>query len=202
VEVIFALFNGERRLGDFLAGTRLDFYIADRLPIKKGAGPYLWPVFIFFCLTVLTCWFTIPPISAWFTGDRQINPTKYNDAMSKKLANALTESYKTYCDSVSIRFYDNSGKDSLHFVSLLFYANQQATISDISYWDMKKNIVDTLCQKLPPESFILQGNIIFMNQRKNVSIYLSYNPATNNYWNNPNAPNKYQRFNKSPPYFP
>jgi hypothetical protein len=104
-------------------------------------------------------------------------PESYQPNQSDELSSFLSYRLKDYSDSVSIRLYDQIDGDTLKYISLLCYTNNDDIMDDyVIYNNLEKMIIDTLDLKVQRHSFLLKGKIIRQVPGSIKIRYMDYNP--------------------------
>lgn len=177
LEAIFILINPQRRLGDYIAGTRIEPYNSENIKKKKEIKDYILPITIGLLFTYLI---TLPfsMLSDLFKHeDVKYIQDSYNPDFSSELTSFLSYRLRNYSDSSSIKLFEEIENDSLKYVSLLFYTNSidllESTTKNNS---LKQMIIDTLDLKVPKTSFILSGKIIYKVPGHVQIQYMDYSP--------------------------
>jgi antitoxin component YwqK of YwqJK toxin-antitoxin module/uncharacterized RDD family membrane protein YckC len=180
LEAIFIIINPQRRLGDYIAGTRIETYDSDNKRVKKELKDYILPITIGLLFTyLLTLPFTMLSDS-WKQEDVKFNRDSYNPIVSNDLTSFLSYRLRDYCDSTSIKLFDEIENDSLKYVSLLFYINDEDLLENSSmYSSLKQMIIDTLNLKISKKAFILSGKIIYKIPGQIQIKYVDYSPKEN-----------------------
>ncbi|MFN8208276.1 MAG: RDD family protein [Bacteroidales bacterium] len=177
LEVIFILFNPERRLGDYIAGTSIASYNPDNIRKKPELKDYFLPIGIGIILTYLI---TIPfslLSDSWKQENVKYIKDSYNPDFSSELTSFLSFRLRNYSESSSIKCYERIEDDSLKYVSLLFYTNNEDLLENSdSYKSLSQMIIDTLDLKIPKNSFVLSGKIIYKEPGQVRIRYMNYSP--------------------------
>ncbi|HNA01390.1 MAG TPA: RDD family protein [Ferruginibacter sp.] len=148
VEVIVALRNPARRLGDRLAGTRLVKFdpVREQPPIKPGA--LLLPLAIAYA-SILLFVKALPDVT---TTRVDFSESSYNEKASNELQTVLADSLGTYF-SPDVRIYDTIRNESLKYVSVILRLHKNYIEQDNSYRQLNKLTTELIYSKLPKESF-------------------------------------------------
>lgn len=177
IEVIFILINPKRRLGDYIAGTRIVTYDSYNIKKKWQLKDYTLSITIGLVFTYLISLPFIVLSDAWQEEDVKYIPDSYNSDLSTELTSFLSYRLRNYSDSSSIRLFETIENDSLKYVSLLFYANNEDLLESSGKFDrIKQMIIDTLDLKVPKSSFVLSGKIIHKVPGHLHIRYMNYNP--------------------------
>jgi uncharacterized RDD family membrane protein YckC len=177
IEVIFVLFNPQRRLGDYIAGTRIEQYDNDRVSKRTEFKDYLIPLAVGLLFTYLITLPFTKLTESWNKENSKYIKESYNENLSQKLTSFMSFRFSNCSDSVSIRFYDKIQNDSLKFISLLFFANNENLLESSSmFTDLEKQITDTLNVKLAPKTYVFNGKIIYRIPGSIRIKYMYYDP--------------------------
>ncbi len=177
LEAIFILINPQRRIGDYIAGTRIEPYDSENVKKKKEIKDYILPIAIGLLFTYLI---TLPfsMLSDSFKHEHvKYIQDSYNPDFSSELTSFLSYRLRNYSDSSCIKLFEEIENDSLKYVSLLFYTNSIDLLeSTTKYNSLKQMIIDTLDLKVPKTSFILSGKIIYKVPGHVQIQYMDYSP--------------------------
>ena len=177
IEVLFVLINPKRRLGDYIAGTRIENYDNSRPAKRKKFKDYIIPVLVGILFTILL----IIPFTLFYYLMKEPRvkyiENSYNHKLSNELSSFLSFRFRNYCDSADVKFYNKIENDSLKFVSLLFFLKNEELLDDeFEFPKLKTRITDTLNLKIQPNTYILQGKIIYKIPGHVRINTLEYNP--------------------------
>lgn len=122
VEVIVTLVNPGKRLGDRLAGTRVDFYnpgLVDQPKLKAGR------VLIAFALAFGFTFLVALPFTRLWTSSSKIKyiESSYNPSQSKALEKLYSDSLGQYL-TASVRVYDKIEGNNLKYISVIFHLKE------------------------------------------------------------------------------
>ena len=177
LEAIFILINPQRRLGDYIAGTRIEPYDPENIKKKKEIKDYILPIAIGLVFTYLI---TLPFSmlgSLLKHEDVKYIQDSYNPDFSSELSSFLSYRLRNYSDSSSIKLFEDIENDSLKYMSLLFYTNNIDLLENsFKYNSLKQMIIDTLNIKVPKTSFVLSGKIIYKEPGHVQIKYMDYSP--------------------------
>jgi antitoxin component YwqK of YwqJK toxin-antitoxin module len=177
LEAIFILINPQRRLGDYIAGTRIESYDSENIKQKKELKDYVLPIAIGLLFTYLISLPFSMLSDSWKQADVKYIQDSNNPDLSSELTSFLSYRLRNYSDSSSIKLYEKIENDSLKYVSLLFYTNNEDLLESSSKFNrLKQMIIDTLDLKIAKASFILSGKIIYMVPGHVQIKYMHYSP--------------------------
>jgi len=177
LEVICVLINPHRRLGDYIAGTRIEAYDPENTKKKRELRDYVLPISVGLLFTYLISL----PFSLLYNSFEQKDikeiPESYNPELSRELSSFLSYRLRNYSDSSSIKLFNKVENDSLKYLSLLFYSNNEDLLEDLSKFNrLERMIIDTLDLKIAKSSFILSGKIIYKVPGRLQIKYMDYSP--------------------------
>lgn len=163
IEVIAVLINPSRRIGDFIAGTRVDFITEERNSKPKIDFKNI--------IISLLLGFTIVFGGSYLLKDKLNfgneafeNPayvtSSYNKNLSLQLENQLNKTQEKYLLHTSIKVYDKITNDSLKFVVASFDLKEN-WIEDSSFENIEAEIFQSMYEIIPKEKFILKGKFIY-----------------------------------------
>ncbi|MCB9071369.1 MAG: RDD family protein [Prevotellaceae bacterium] len=163
IEVIVVLISPARRIGDFIAGTRVELMTDDRnskpkVDLKKVAISLSLGFIILFAGSFL---FKDKLILGDITSnDPSYIPSSYNKDLSLQLENQLNTTQYQYLRNTDIKVYDNITNDSLKFIDASFDLKEDY-IEDPSFEKIKTEIFKSMYEIIPKEKFILKGKFIY-----------------------------------------
>jgi hypothetical protein len=144
--------NTSRRLGDRVAGTKLDFYDPALEQPKINIGKTILPVIISYGLIVLLTQLT-PSMTMVKTN---YSETSYNQNESKELEQIITDSLGKYM-TPEIRIYDTVRNENLKYVSVILKLKENYIADENSYDHLHQMTTNLIYSKFPKETFT--GNI-------------------------------------------
>lgn len=159
IEVIIAITNTSRRLGDRVVGTKLVPYDPTLEQPRINIPKILLPVIVSYGLVVLfmqfTPSFTIPKT--------KYNETSYNQAESKELERLIVDSLGQYM-TPDIQVYDSVKNENLKYVSTILKLKANYIADDNSYDELHTMTTGLIYSKFPKETFT--GQIKYVYQAK------------------------------------
>lgn len=163
IEVIVVLISPARRIGDFIAGTRVELMTDDRnskpkVDLKKVAISLSLGFIILFAGSFLFKDKLILGDST--SNDPAYIPSSYNKDLSLQLENQLNTTQYQYLRNTDIKVYDNITNDSLKFIDASFDLKEDY-IEDPSFEKIKTEIFKSMYEIIPKEKFILKGKFIY-----------------------------------------
>jgi len=158
IEVIVAMSNTSRRLGDKVAGTKLVYYDPTLEQPKINIGKTLLPVIISYGLIVLIMQLT-PSVKMAKTN---YSETSYNQTESKELEKLITDSLGQYL-TPDIRVYDTVKNENLKYVSTILKLKENYIAEDNSYNQLHEMTTNLIYSKFPKETFTGQIKYIFQS---------------------------------------
>ena len=148
IEVIIAMLNTGRRLGDRVAGTRLVYY--DKTARQPGLqiGKIILPALVFYGIMVLLI---------QLSGVRKVTvanyrATSYNAVRSKEMQQLIVDSLGQYLIP-DIRIYDSTRKGDLKYLSAIFKLKENYIDDEGGYAQLHEMITRLIYSKLPEQSF-------------------------------------------------
>ncbi|WP_291208065.1 RDD family protein [Dyadobacter sp.] len=160
VEAIIALSNTSRRLGDRIAGTRLEVFDKTVEQPKVNFGQVLVPVLISYGLMLLL---TLPFTALTSATERQkVNyiEASYNAQSSKEAEKLFADSLGQYL-TASVRAYDQIRDKPLKYVSVIFQLNENYLGNDQNFGEIKSITMPILLSKFPEKAFIGQIKYVY-----------------------------------------
>lgn len=163
IEVIVVLISPARRIGDFIAGTRVELMTDERnskpkVDFKKVAISLFLGFIILFAGSFLFKDKLILGDST--SNDPAYIPSSYNKDLSLQLENQLNTTQYQYLRHTDIKVYNNITNDSLKFIDASFDLKEDY-IDDSSFEKIKTEIFKSMYEIIPKEKFILKGKFIY-----------------------------------------
>lgn len=176
VEIILSIINPNRRLGDYIAGTRLEVYDSAAHSGKKSFISILSSIFIVLVFTYMLELLFSKWKNSWSEEEVYYVAESFNQKESKELSSLLSNKFRYYCDSTDVRVYDKTKSGDLKYVSVLFYSKSPYSLENFELQKLKNKLKDTISLKFPPETYMLKGKIIYRSLRELKVHYVYYDP--------------------------
>lgn len=173
IEVIVAMTNTNRRLGDRIAGTQLVKFDPSLEQPKINIGKKLLPIGISYAFMLLLMQ-VLPKIEMSKTNYRE---TSYNQTESKELEKLLADSLGQYL-TADIKIYDSIQGENLKYVSTILNLKENYIEDDNSYRQLNEAITNLIYSKFPKETFtgklkyIYQASGQFRGRTISIGTYL------------------------------
>lgn len=174
IEVIAVLIRPSRRLGDLIAGTRVE-YITDERDSKPKVDfkNLLISLLIGFMILYLGSFLVKGKIGNGAFDNPDYIVTSYNKTLSTQLETHLDSTQTAYLIDTHVKVYDTIANDSLKYISALFYLNENY-IDRSSFDGIKQEIFSSMYQIVPKSDFILMGKFIYDGQSTKQSTWRTY----------------------------
>jgi uncharacterized RDD family membrane protein YckC len=175
IEVIVALTNTSRRLGDRVAGTKLVYFDPALEQPKLNIGKAIIPVIISYALV----FFIIQLIPSIPTNSTNYSKTSYNQAESKELEKLISDSLGQYL-APDIKVYDTVKNAKLKYVSTILRLKENYIADDESYEQLHEMTTNLIYSRFPKESFtgqikyVYQSSGQFQSRATTIGTYLEY----------------------------
>lgn len=176
IEVIAAMTNTNRRLGDRIADTRLVYYDTTLEQPKINIGKTILPVIISYGLLLLIAQLT-PSVTMAKTN---YSETSYNQTESKELEKLISDSLGQYL-TPDIRVYDTVKNESVKYISTILKLKENYIAEDNSYRQLHKMTTSLIYSKFPTETFtgqikyVYQSSGQFQSRSTTIGTYLKPN---------------------------
>ncbi|MEM8897526.1 MAG: RDD family protein [Bacteroidota bacterium] len=159
LEVIVTLINPGRRIGDFVAGTRVIELSSSPIPAPINYGQVGISLALAYGLMLM---FYLP--YQLFMDKVDENLTTYqeesfNESLSMETAQLFTESLGNILDP-DVRVYKKNNKNGLPFVSVILYVKDSSLLEEEAFDQLKKNTTELLHSKFVEGSF--KGRVQFV----------------------------------------
>lgn len=174
IEVIAVLISPSRRIGDLIAGTRVE-YITDERDSKPKVDfkNLLLSILIGFMILYLGSFLVKGKIGNGAFDNPDYVETSYNKILSTQLETHLDSTQNAYLIDTHVKVYDTIANDSLKYISALFYLNENY-IDRSSFDEIKQEIFSSMYQIVPKSDFILMGKFIYDGQSTKKSTWRTY----------------------------
>jgi uncharacterized RDD family membrane protein YckC len=156
IEVIIALTNPERRLGDRVAGTKLVNFDNSLEQPKINIGKAIIPIGIAYG-TILLLMQAMPKMEMPKTS---YSESSYNQSESKDLEKLLTDSLGQYL-TPDIKIYDTVKNSNFKYISTILKLKENYIEDDDTYRQLENKTENLIYSKFPKETFTGQINYVF-----------------------------------------
>ena len=175
IEVIAVLISPSRRIGDFIAGTKVDYISEERNSKPKvNTKNLLISLFIGFGLIYASSFL----FSNNFGNGALDNPDYIESSYDKNLSNAIEQhldsTMNTYLLNVNILVYDSIANDSLKYVAANFLLSENYIDNDSQFNEIKEEIFSSMFEIIPKSDFILMGKFIYDGKTSKKSTWRTY----------------------------
>jgi len=174
IEVIVAMTNTERRLGDRIAGTKLVVFDPTLEQPKINIGQTLITIGIAYGAMLLLMQ-VIPKMEIPKTN---YSETSFNQTESKELEKLLTDSLGRYL-TPDIKIFDTVKNSNLKYVSIILKLKENYLENDNTYRQLEADTETLIYSKYPKETFtgqikyIFQGSGQFKSRSGQIGTYLT-----------------------------
>lgn len=191
IEVIFVLISTERRLGDYIAGTKLVYFDKKN---KKPENNFISHVGMMIIALVYIQ--LANNLSKYFFDDYEggYNQVKvdflhdsYSEKYSKDYSLILSKRMTEFCDSVSVRYYNKTNIDSIKYIEAVLHVKDRAIAESIdASFLCRQTFEKVLHKKISPEIYC-SGKLHYHKYGQNymdwfrIYPYLLKNTANNNH---------------------
>jgi uncharacterized RDD family membrane protein YckC len=174
IEVIAVLISPARRIGDLIAGTRVE-YITDERNSKPKVDfkNLILSVVLGFGVLYASSFLIKGKIGNGAFDNPNYIETSYNKTLSTQLENHLDSTRSDYLIDTHVKVYDTIVNDSLKYISALFYLKENY-IDGSSFDGIKQDIFNSMYQIVPKSDFILMGKFIYDGQSTKQSTWRTY----------------------------
>lgn len=148
IEVIVAMINTSRRLGDRVAGTKLVYYNPAPEQPKPNVAKLALPLVLSYGLMLLLM--SLMPTTTM--EKTNYIKTSYNAAESKEIENLIKDSLGQYL-SPDIRVYDTVKNENVKYLSAIFRLKENYLADYDRYNELHTMTTDLIYSKMPEETF-------------------------------------------------
>jgi uncharacterized RDD family membrane protein YckC len=173
IEVIVAMTDTKRRIGDIVAGTKLVHYVPSPEQPKPNIGKLALPIIISYGVIVLLM-SLLPSVTM---AKVNYSETSYNATESKELQKLITDSLGQYLIP-DIRVYDTTKNENIKYVSTILRLKENYIADENTYNELHSMTTNLIYSKLPKETFtgpikyIYQGNGEFQSRATSIGTYI------------------------------
>jgi uncharacterized RDD family membrane protein YckC len=173
IEVIVAMTNTNRRIGDRVVGTKLVHYDPSLEQPKPNIGKLALPVIISYGLMVLLM--SLMPSTTM--AKTNYSETSYNAAESKELEKWIADSLGKYL-TPDIRIYDTVKNENLKYASRILKLKENYIADDDRYKQLHDMTTNLIYSKFPKETFtgevkyVYQGSGQFQSRAPTIGTYI------------------------------
>lgn len=173
IEVIVAMTNTERRLGDRIAGTKLVMFDPTLKQLKINIGKTLIPIGISYGAMLLSMQL-MPKMEILKTN---YSETSFNQTESKEFEKLLTDSLGQYC-TPDIKIFDTVKNSNLKYVSTILKLKENYLENDNTYRQLETATKTLIYSRYPKETitgqikYIFQGSGQFRSRSGLIGTYI------------------------------
>lgn len=173
IEVVIAITNTNKRLGDRIAGTQLVKFDPSLAQQKFNIGKSLLPISISYGLMLLL----LQVMPKMEISKKNYSETSYNQMESKELEKLLTDSLGQYL-TADIRIYDTIKNENLKYISIILKLKENYIEDDNSYRQLNNATTNLIYSKYPKKTFkgqlkfIYQGSGQFQSRSTTIGTYI------------------------------
>jgi uncharacterized RDD family membrane protein YckC len=174
IEVIVVLISPSRRIGDFIAGTRVEYIIEERNSKPKiDFKNIMLSISIGFIVLLAGSLFFKGKIGNGAFDNPDFVADSYNRTLSTQIENHLDSTSSVYLIDTHIKVYDTIRNDSLKYIAALFYLTENY-IDNSSFENVKQDIFNSMFEVVPKSDFILMGKFIFEDNSTKKTTWRTY----------------------------
>ena len=174
IEVIVVLASPSRRIGDFIAGTKV-------VNISKERGENVSVNFKQIAITIALGFLIMFAISELFsrTGNGAFESpsyieTSYNKELSTQMENVVNSSNPECILDSHIKVFDQVENDTVKYVAATFYLTQNYIERNSEFSNIKNEIFKSMFEVIPKGNFILYGKFIYNGPTSKLSTAKNY----------------------------
>ena len=175
IEVIVVLVSPSRRIGDFIAGTKVDYISEERnskpkVDIKK----LLVSVIVGFGLMYGSSFLYSGNIGDGALDVPDYIESSYNRDLSNTLTEHLNGTMSDYLLNVNVLVYDSIAHDSMKYVAANFLLTENYIDDDSRFNSVKEEIFNSMYEVIPKSEFVLMGKFIYDGKTTKKSTWRTY----------------------------
>lgn len=174
IELIAVLVNPSRRIGNLIAGTKVENITEERNSKPKiDFRNLILSIVIGFIIVWGGSFLVKDKIGNGAFSSPDYVTHSYNKVFSNQLETHLDNTRSDYLMDTNIKVYDEITNDSLKYVSALFYLNEDC-IDKSSFEQIKQEIFSSMFEIIPKSDFILMGKFIYDGKTTKKSTWRNY----------------------------
>ena len=174
IEVIVVLASPSRRLGDLIAGTRVEYVTEERNSKPKvNFKNLILSILLGFLILIASSLIFKNTFGIGALDSPDYIETSYNKQLSTQLENHLDSTMSHYILDTHIKVYDKISNDSLKYVSASFYLKENY-IDRSSFENVKQDIFTSMYDIIPKSEFLLMGKFIYNGRTTKKSTWRVY----------------------------
>jgi len=162
IEVIVALVNPSRRIGDMVAGTKLVPFDPALEQPKPNFGQIAISLGLAYGIMILA----MIPFNSMKANLAKQNvgfvESSYNEQNSKETEKLFTDSLSQYL-TADVRVYDKIENENLKYVSIIFTLNENYLENDNNFEEIKSKTIPLLLTKFPEKTFVGQAKYVYQS---------------------------------------
>lgn len=170
IEVIAVLINPSRRIGDFIAGTKI-IKISDVRNSKPKVNLKQVSVSLFLGFLLL---FSTSFLFTNKTATTSYVESSFNEELSSEMEKLILENHPNYVFETNIKVFDKTNGDSIKYVYGAFSLTNNFIDNDYQFKEVKNEIFNSMFQVIPKGEFILKGKFIYDSKTLKKSIETEY----------------------------
>lgn len=162
IEVIVVLISPSRRIGDLIAGTRVDFVSGERDSKPKiNFTRVALSILLGFIMLYGSSFLVKDKVGNGAFKSPDFIESSYNRELSLRFEEKLNGLQTIYLLNSNVNAYDRIKNDTLKFVSATFYLTQNYIENDTQLEEIKDEIFKAMFEIVPKEGFILYGKFVY-----------------------------------------
>jgi len=179
IEVIIALTNPNRRIGDKVAGTKLVTYDSSLEQPKVNFGKVVIALILAYGIMILFMISVMVPINSmlpkFVENETRFVESSYNLKISKTTEKLFNDSLGQILKA-DIKVYDRIETENLKYVSAIFVLKKDYLESDIDFEKLKAETTRLLLTQFPEKTFFGELKYIYQTTTSSTStiIYLDW----------------------------
>jgi uncharacterized RDD family membrane protein YckC len=151
LEIIFVLINPKRRLGDKIAGTRID-YVENPEKIKMDRSKFAMALLIAVGFTALISLPLTPMGSTWKTDKVSYVENTFDQTKSEQINDLFETELNGLIKKADFRFYDQIQNDNRKYVAGILYFTNRSDYDNFK--ESERKISELLTSKFSLESHV------------------------------------------------
>jgi len=169
IEILVVLLSPSRRIGDFLAGTRIEYTSENRNSKPRiNIKNLILSIALAFMILYLSIFLFKDQFGSNIFSKPDYDPTSYSKELSSKLENHLESVQSNYIMDTHIRVYNKMTDDSLKYIVATIYLKENYIEDNSQFAEIKLNIFNSMFRIVSKSDFVLLGKFVYVD--KSVSI--------------------------------
>lgn len=175
IEIIVVLVSPSRRIGDFLAGTRIEFSSENRNSKPRvNIKNLILSVILAFMILYISLFLFKDKFGSNIFSKPNYDPMSYSKELSSKLENHLENVQSNYIMDTHIKIYNKMIDDSLKYIVATIYLKDNYIEYSSQFAEIKQDIFNSMFKIVPKSDFVLLGKFVYDDRSVSIATKSTY----------------------------